>query len=466
MTLSAVCLGALPGVTGWRALVQVSVAFALVVWGVWAVLRGRQHTVAVLPSLRGLPANQPVVLFLRAFTDDAGLSRVAALRWLWLLFGSTGVTPSMVRTEEDQVARAVLPFGRMVALGRPSDELPRLGAERSYASDEEWRAEVLATLDRARLVVLVAGAGRSLAWEVGQVVGRVHPTRVILLVARDEYQYEQFRSALGDRFPRRLPSYPRPGLWQRVLRGRYVRAAIWFDADWTPHLGVLDGRAPFAGIGRRTQRVLRRVLRPVYRRAGVPFRATPTVDRPEEVNVVIALIATFWLGLAMWWVLLIGQVDDVIKALGGDQYGEAGSESGVHDVSVLHIAAGMWPLWVVLVPGLAMWLYRVWCGGPIAITLARVHCLMLPVLVLTGAVLAVLFFANMEGNAESVDGEGRVNGILVLFALGLALVLALAGFEWMVLYAAALLALCVVGFGVATALLIRYDVREWIDSRL
>ncbi|MFF5718492.1 hypothetical protein [Streptomyces buecherae] len=442
------------------------VALALVVWGVWAVLRGRQHTVEVLPSLRGLPASEPVVLFLRAFTDDAGLSRVAALRWFWVLFGSTGVTPSMVRTEEDQVARAVLPFGRMVALGRPSDELPRLGAERSYASDEDWRAEVLATLDRARLVVLVAGAGRSLAWEVEQVVGRACPTGVILLVARDEYQYEQFRSAFGDRFPRRLPSYPRPGLWQRVLRGRYVRAAIWFDADWTPHLEVLDGRAPFAGFARRTQHVLRRVLRPVYQRAGVPPRAAPTVDRPSEVNVVITFIATFWIGLVLWWVLLIGHVDEVITGLGGSRYGEDGSESGVHDVSVLRILVGIWPIWVVLVPGLAVWLYRVWCGGPVAITLARVHCLMLPVAVVTATVLAVLFFADLEKNIEPVGGEASANGFLVLFALVLALILMLVGLEWMVIYAAALLALCVVGFAVATALLIRYDVREWIDSRL
>lgn len=63
---------------------------ALVVPGVWAVLRGRRYTVRVLASTEDLPADEQVVL------------------------------------------------------GRPSARLPRLGADRSHVSDEIWQTEALA----------------------------------------------------------------------------------------------------------------------------------------------------------------------------------------------------------------------------------------------------------------------------------------------------------------------------------
>ncbi|KOU05038.1 hypothetical protein ADK86_07685 [Streptomyces sp. NRRL F-5755] len=78
------------------------------------------------------------MLFLLALSDDTGFFRVDALRCFRLLFSTSPVSPSTVRAEEVQVARSVLPFGRMVALSRPSGRLPRLSVDRSYASDETW----------------------------------------------------------------------------------------------------------------------------------------------------------------------------------------------------------------------------------------------------------------------------------------------------------------------------------------
>src|SRR5690606_11615392 len=117
----------------------------LTVVGAWAILRGRQHLAPVLPSLQSLPPGERTVLFLRAFNADATFFRPVAARFYWLRSVLTGqpTTAADLQTEEQQIATAVASFGRMVALGNPSETLPPLGAQRSYADDHTWQAEVL-----------------------------------------------------------------------------------------------------------------------------------------------------------------------------------------------------------------------------------------------------------------------------------------------------------------------------------
>lgn len=434
LTLGSGCLGVSFGnvstSAAWKLL---AVGVVLVVAGVWAVLRGRQHLTPVLTSLQGLPADERIVLFLRAFKDDDGFSRVAALRWFRLLFTLMLPTPAHLRTEEDQVCRAFAPFGRMVALGRTSDPLPRLGAERHYASDGTWETEVLAALDHSVLVVLAARAGGGLTWEVSQLVARDDPTRLVLLVSGDRHQYAEFRESLGDRFPCGLPSYPRKRIRHRLLRGRYVRAAIWFDDDWTPHWEMLDGRFPLIGLARRTQRALPRALREVYQRAGVPARVTPTTPRPWPVKLSVPLIAAFWLIPLALPVLFAVLVKAIVKALPDDMVFFPGGSSKASDAIVDHSGVfslyTFWPLWlwvaVVIVCG-----YRVWRGGPYAIMMTRIQGVFLPVFVLA------LLVSKLPVSAS-----------LALASLGL-------------------LVLLVLGLPVAAMLLIRPDVRDWVDSRL
>ncbi|MBB4906263.1 hypothetical protein [Actinophytocola algeriensis] len=530
VTLGSVCLGfhveGAPALAQWT---QRGTGLIIVVAGVWAVLRGRRHLTQVLTDLRLLFAYERIVLFLRAFSDDKGFSRVNAQRPLLLLLGSV-VTPADVRTEEDQVARAVAPFGRMVALGNPRDKLPVPGADRSYASDETWRHQVLAALSRANLVVLAAGAGRGLAWEVDQVVHR-DPRCLLLVVSRDRHQYARFREYFAHRFPRGLPDYP-VRMWQRILRGRYVRAVIWFDGDWTPHLEMLDGRFPLIGAARRTQRALRRVLRPVYQRAGVPARVKPTMARPWAVKLSIALTLMFWLSPVIWLSLVAinitsesnspdqiaepsttvdsgtsslvdpcSFIPDTTGCYIGCEAGECKIFAGEEQVSSCSFVTannvttcsftignesvvcvdpplldncaatsvdstaspptgsgnptpvdgfvGFVGIWLLLIAGLlGPWMYRVWRGGPIAITMARVQSLSFPVLLLALAVSLFFSPAALFSFAFSIGISG--------FVLG----------PWLVFFGLALLVLGMLGMFATTFLLIRRDVREWIDSRL
>jgi hypothetical protein len=413
---------------GKQAALWIVAVLVLIVVGTWAVIRGRRHLTSVLPGLGALPPGERIVLFLRAFSDDAGFSKVPAFRSARSLLGY-GPTPADVRTEEDQVARAVAPFGRMVALGSPSDRLPHVGADRSYASDEHWQSEVLAALDRANLVLLVARPGPSLAWEVEQVVRRNDPARLIILVTRDQHQYARFRESLGAFFPRGLPGYSKARI--RILRRGHARAAIWFDNDWTPHLEVLRGGFPLIGFARRTQRALPRALRYVYQRAGVPLRLKPTVSRPRAVKFSVALVVAFWFGTGVCYAA---------------PFGLAASAAGDSQPLVLLILQNYLPLLLIQLPVLGLWLYRVWRGGPVAITMIRVHG------VFIGIGLLVVVVMTMAQATQSV----LVSAVL-LSALGL---------TWFLVLLVAVLLIGVLGLPAVTLLLVRQDVREWIDSRL
>ncbi len=125
-----------------------------------------------------------------------------------------------------------------------------------YAADEEWRETVDELTGRAGVVILHAGEGDGLAWEVRHVTELDAPERVIVslpLFARRkepsrQERYDAFRRELGDAFPRPLP--------EAIGHCQF----LYFDGDWTPRLLGERGTALPAGESERA-RALRRLSR-------------------------------------------------------------------------------------------------------------------------------------------------------------------------------------------------------------
>lgn len=393
LTLGAAGIGVQVGDATTSDLVIWIVGVVLTVVGGWAVLRGRQHLAPVLPSLQSLPPGERTVLFLRAFNADATFFRPVAARFYWLRSVFTGqpTTAADLQTEEQQIATAVASFGRMVALGNPSETLPPLGAQRAYADDHTWQAEVLGALDRAELVVLAIGATRNLSWEVQQVVGRNNPTRLVLTVGHDRDAYTYFQQALGAQFPRGLPDYPAVSIRQKLLKARSVRAVIWFDADWTPHVEVLAARVPIINFARRTQRTVRRSLGEVFHRAGLPKRLTPTTPRPSAVPVGIALIVAMWVLPFVLFAAAIRVVERLMAGAIDESSGLADLSSSISAIFYVSVLAALLPWFVILI----LWMWRVWRGGPLAIGIARIWGVWLT------ALLATLMFWPMHSGDDS-----------------------------------------------------------------
>jgi hypothetical protein len=233
----------------------------LLAFGRAAARSGRRHATEVLSALDELRAGERLVLFLRSFVDDEGFARQQSGPAAMDYWGTT-------RTEEEQLVWALAPFGRMVTFGRPGETLPQVGAARYYVSVETWQVQLLAALDRADLVVLAAGPGRSLRWEVDQIVARGQPERLIIVVSRDSQQYRDFRESMGPSFPRGLPFYQPVGPAHVVGADAYTRAAVWFDSDWTPQLRHLDGRGVPGSVRNWVGSTFSHAMAPVYSRAG------------------------------------------------------------------------------------------------------------------------------------------------------------------------------------------------------
>lgn len=111
------------------------------------------------------------ILFLRSFADD----EIHVERSLSLLTG--GRIPlecplldpkfwgRMVRYEEI-IAKALWEIGPVVAIGAPSEEIPQLGAIRSYYADTSWQSKVTELMHRARLILMIPSGSRSVQWEI------------------------------------------------------------------------------------------------------------------------------------------------------------------------------------------------------------------------------------------------------------------------------------------------------------
>lgn len=73
---------------------------------------------------------------------------------------------SYMRFEKALATILKLTHDGVVAIGRPGEKLPELGALRTYWPDDQWQDAVRLTANRCSAVILLAGASDGLAWEL------------------------------------------------------------------------------------------------------------------------------------------------------------------------------------------------------------------------------------------------------------------------------------------------------------
>ncbi|MEM1296020.1 MAG: hypothetical protein AAGH89_11690 [Verrucomicrobiota bacterium] len=233
--------------------------------------------------------SRPPILYLRSFADD-----------------------KTVYLEEEQLAGVFGPAGPFVAIGRPGERLPQLGAARLYVADEDWQDRVLELMQRAQLVVLFGGETPGLGWELRQLRLHVDPHRVVFLVPHSEASYEKFRSLmLQAGFG--APAWPSE---KERKHATFVAGLIRFGSDWTPRFvplpkavgkGIAYEADPrFGGTGRvwaamrmvgkdigiRTASVPISVVRPIY----LLFRGAMVLMGWLTVLAIALLVIAYFLG--------------------------------------------------------------------------------------------------------------------------------------------------------------------------
>jgi hypothetical protein len=151
---------------------------------------------------------RPVLL--RSFADErmsvaeAPTSTLTAtLTW--------GQMSSLARMEES-IADQLRPFGPLVAIGKPGEALPQLGASRNYYSDAEWQAAALELMREALLIVVIAGVSPGLRWELEAIARAGHQSKLLVLMPEPQRRRrwdvitQELRDVLGfDGLPREVP---------------------------------------------------------------------------------------------------------------------------------------------------------------------------------------------------------------------------------------------------------------------
>jgi hypothetical protein len=124
---------------------------------------------------------RPPVLYLRAFSRDTEAT----------LLPRDALTEAMRSpldrersTFEEELATRLRHIGPVVALGKPGDVLPPIGASRSYVPDDEWKDRVASWVEEAALVVMLVDATDAVRWELSQVARSLEKLWLILPPAR------------------------------------------------------------------------------------------------------------------------------------------------------------------------------------------------------------------------------------------------------------------------------------------
>jgi hypothetical protein len=182
----------------------------------WAGLRWKR--LRALRARRLLSDDErPVILYLRSFDDDA---RDARYRSIFAF--CHGLTNENAWAPEEDLAEAVGHAGPFVAIGRPGEQLPKLGASRLYVTDDSWRRVAAGLMKRSACVILRAGETPGLAWELEHVASTLDPARVLLWTPIGKRHFRRFKAWADTVLPKALDV--------RHRRGGFIA----FDEDWTP----------------------------------------------------------------------------------------------------------------------------------------------------------------------------------------------------------------------------------------
>ena len=155
-------------------------------------------------SLQKAGAKRPV-FYLRSFRLDQAIGQPTVLE---LISNVNSANP------EQQLTQVLTKTGPVIAIGRPGEELPSLGAARFYVANDRWQEKVADVATVAQLVVWASGTTLGLQWEITHLIAQLPPEKLVLwahphLLDLDpderEVEWARFVDGLGTLFPKPLP---------------------------------------------------------------------------------------------------------------------------------------------------------------------------------------------------------------------------------------------------------------------
>jgi len=251
-------------------------------------VRGRRRAAPTWAVVQRRDSRSPVV-YLRSFPHDEVTAKLTGAPLG--AYGAIGSAASMFlgATEEEQLAKVMNEIGPFVAVGRPGERLPQIGAARIYVSDEEWQEVVGDLVDRARLVVFRAGDTEGFWWEVDRCSRSVAPERLLFLLPLNSGKYQSFRQRIEQYLPTKLPNFAEP-----EKKIGTISAILFFGPDWSSHLAFPEQHyfSKYPGRGSPLMLLapqLKVLFRPVFEQLHAPWNLPP-INWPAIVLLIMVLI--------------------------------------------------------------------------------------------------------------------------------------------------------------------------------
>jgi hypothetical protein len=224
------------------------------------VQHGRKlRTDSVEELLRKDP--RPAVLYLRPFAIDSTMKHAPLAPPAYVCYGPNMgfyAGPQVImRTEEEQMVHVFKSIGPVIAIGKPGDSLPELGAARRYLQPgEDWQGLVKAWMAQAAVVVLHAGTTQGLLWELQTARDTLAPEQLLILLSMNDEEYLLFKKEMEDRWSIRFPSN-----LGRPIYGS-IRGCMYFKSGWNPSLLEMEETPSYKGSYTPLAPILERTLQP------------------------------------------------------------------------------------------------------------------------------------------------------------------------------------------------------------
>lgn len=245
------------------------IAFCLMLFYV-----GRRLTV---PLADELGDKRPRILYLRSFYSDE-----SALSYPFRLASRL----STRMTDEESLIKLLNKIGFVVAIGKPGEWLPTIGAKRIYCTDENWQDTIVSYMGQSCLVIIRAGETEGLSWELKTARNLVKPEHLVIWhppkksKRKTKAIYAKFRDISLGIFTKPLPV--------DISKSEI----IFFDNEWNPKvekrkfIGIWGAIRAFVSNSRLPR--IRLELIPALRNAGLRVPGIPW--RPSEPIIMITLL--------------------------------------------------------------------------------------------------------------------------------------------------------------------------------
>lgn len=147
---------------------------------------------------------RPPVVYLRSFEADSEI--ILRPEGFWQKAASACFDYMARFSPEQELVEILNRVGPVIAIGKPGEPLPELGAARLYVGDADWKAKVIDMITRSRLVIIRTGATPGLQWEIEQTMARVPRRQILFVSLGDAKKTAPFDQYFEKRFGPVMPS--------------------------------------------------------------------------------------------------------------------------------------------------------------------------------------------------------------------------------------------------------------------